>query len=1134
MNERIWGRWDAQGEFSSGFRSGQVRLAGHDIEATPEKEACIPFVPVEVWKNVVARGPLDVRLGIRLAQGTAQPITVRTEIALRQSAVKLPAFGLDTAGTTGVAVIENAIVKLNRVAGRAIGGEIETSGTLDFSRQAPLFELSLKLDRVHVADSPQIWQLDRLGLRGGLMSGNARVRATLGRDNVDLTGTTGDAEIKETMLQGFPVKSVRLVMRAEGAELHYETKIDSRVASENRAIDQMGQVPPPGSVPARTPPKPVGPTVRLPRSFTTEIDLEDVELTTLVARAALLRIKLPSDLAGRFSLKARATIPLGNLRDVKAYVIHGRASLAGASIAGVDVGRASARLDLDDGILEMTEFEGVLVNLPDGGCRNQPEPAEPIALNRPLPKGGFRGGLRAEISPPGRLLAHLEAVQLPLGELLAPVLPRPTPVAGLVSLDVKAESAIDSLTDPRAWKAGGRLDGAHITHGTATLDSLSARFSLDGGTLAIPELAAKLAGRPLEARLHAQLHAPYSYDGEINIGDWNLDELLALIPSAPQPSPVGGQFAIRADARGTLVPWTVETRGEGRLSKFRVGPAPLGEVPFRWTTEAEEIVVQQIVARPFGGQLLADARVPRRPGRSVEASVSLIGIDAAQLSAAMPEWDLKMAGMANLRVSISAPTERKADVPALLADATLSSPDLTVQGIPAREGHGTLSMREGVLTYEVRTDALDARIRLRGEVLLAKALGDRGSSQAQLQAGWFSVEDILRAQGAKGPGADFKGTGAVSARVSMPRDQAQSWAHAAGEVRGLRWKNLPIGNLKGNAVVTPTYWQVKSLSGDVLGSPIHGELWREARVAGTPRLGGKVKFERIELSKLGAFLSGRARDRDINGYASVCVVGHQEKATAEIRIEQAKIFDVPLAELHVPVELGYEAGSGVGSVQFRQSTARLAGGLIRCDAHIRFGSIQSCDADLSLSNVDLGAFKWINTNDKPPATGKVSGRIKLDELDPVRMERTRGKVHLDLTDASLFELPVFSQIDHFLGSQVGGIFEAGELDLTIAGGKFRIDKLALAGRLIQLRARGTIGFQGALDLEVLVKSNHVLQQAGRAVASTMLGMGRQSRRDDVKVLETSNPLSNGPVKLRISGTFKDTQVSADPTISWIE
>ena len=915
-NERTWGRWDARGEFSSGFKRGQVCLAGHDIEATPEKEACIPFVPVAVWKNVLARGPLDVHLDVQLAQDTAQPVAVRTEIALRQSALTLPVFGLDATGTTGSVVIENGIVKLNRVAGRAIGGNIETSGTLDFSRQPPQFDLSLTLDRVHVADSPRTWQLDRMGLSGGLMSGKSRVRATLVPGGVDLTGTTGDAEIKGAMMQGFPVKSLHLVMRAEGTDLHYEARNGSRVAREDPAVDRIGPVPPQEKVPAQTPPKRVGPTVRLPRSFSTEIDLEDVELKTLVARAALLRIKLPSDLAGRFSLKVRAAIPLGDLRDVKAYVIHGRASLAGASIAGVDVAHASARLDLDDGILEMTDFQGVLVNLPDGGGDNRPEPVEPIAPNRPLPEGGFRGGLRAELSPPGRLLAHLEADQLPLGELVAPVLPRPTPVSGLVSVVAKADAAINALTDPKAWKATGRLDGAHITHGTATLDSLSARFSLDGGTLAIPELTAQLAGRPLEARLNAQLHAPYGYDGEINVGDWSLDELLALIPTAPRPAPVGGQFAVRADARGTLVPWTVETRGEGRLSKFRAGPVPLGDLPFRWTTAPEEIVVDRIVARPFGGQLVAHARVPSGPGRSAEAWIDLIGIDAAQLSAAMPEKDLKMAGIANLRVSVAAPTERKPDAPALSADAILSSPDLTVQGIPAREGHGTLSIRESVLTYEVRTDALDSRIRLRGDVLLANALGGGGSSQAQLQAGWFSVEDILKAQGVTGPVANFQGTAAVSARVSVPRDPTQSRAHAVGEVRGLRWRNIPLGNVRGDAVVTPTHWEVKPLTGDLLGSPIQGDLWREAGVAGPPRLGGKLKFERIDLAKLGAFLPGRANDQDFRGYASVSLEGHQEKATAEIRIEHAKIFDIPVADLHVPAELGYEAGSGLGSYRF--------------------------------------------------------------------------------------------------------------------------------------------------------------------------------------------------------------------------
>jgi translocation and assembly module TamB len=1133
-----WGRWDARGEFSPGFRTGHVRLAGRGIEATPEKEACLPFVPVEVWKNVAARGPLDVRLDVRLTPGTPQPFAVRTEITLRRSAVTLPNLGLDAAAATGTVAIEDGVVTLDRVAGRALGGDVETAGTLDFSRQPPRLDLLLGLDRVRVADSPRAWQLDRTGLSGGLMSGKARVRAALTPDTIDLTGTTGDAQIHEATLQGLPVKSLRLVLRAEGADLHYETEAgtppDPRADGDNPAVDRVADAPSGGGDPSRTPPSRVGHGIQLPRSFSTVIDLEGVELSTIAARAALLRIRLPIDLAGRFSLKARATIPLGALTDVKAYLIHGRATLEGASVAGVDVGHASAAFDLADGTLELTEFQGRLVNLPDGGGDRRPDPADPIAQDQPLPKGGFRGGLRAELSPAGRRVAQFEADALPLGELAAPVLPRPTPLSGLVSVELKADAAVDSLTDPRAWKAIGRLQGARIAHRSATLDSLAARFSLEGGRLAIPELTAKLAGRPLESRLNAELIAPYGYDGEIKVGNWSLDDLLTLVPGVPQPSPVGGRFTIRADARGTLAPWSIETRGEGHLAKFRAGPIPLGDVPFRWTTGPGEVVVDRIVARPFGGRLEAHARVPRGPGHSAEARINLTGFDASRLAAAMPGRDLKMAGIADIRVTISAQTEPRAGSPSLEAEATLDSTNLTVQGVPARTGHGSLSIREGVVTYEVETDARDSRVRLGGEARLATAPGGGGASQAHVQAGWFSLEDIVKARGLTGLAAGLKGTCAFSARVTAPQDPARRSAHAVGEARGLRWRDIPLGGLKADAVVAPDRWQVRSLSGNLLGSPIHGQFWRDAGGPGPPLLGGRVTLERIELARLAAFLPGHGHAQDFRGHASLSLEGHRDKATAEIRVVEANLFGFPLSELHVPAEIAHESGSGAWTVHIRRSSANLAGGLIGGEALVHFGARQGGHAELSLNNVDLKAFRWINANDRRPTTGKVSGKVKIDELDTARVERTRGRAHLDLTDASLFELPVFRQVDQFLGSELGGIFESGELDATIVGGQFKVDRLALAGRLIQVRARGTVGFDGALDLDVLVKRNQVLSQAGRAVASTILDGGSSTRGGDSKVLETSKPLANGPVKLRISGTFQDTRVVADPTMTFVE
>jgi translocation and assembly module TamB len=259
-----------------------------------------------------------------------------------------------------------------------------------------------------------------------------------------------------------------------------------------------------------------------------------------------------------------------------------------------------------------------------------------------------------------------------------------------------------------------------------------------------------------------------------------------------------------------------------------------------------------------------------------------------------------------------------------------------------------------------------------------------------------------------------------------------------------------------------------------------------------------------------------------------------EKAKAEVRVEQAQVFGLRLADLYIPAEFLFAPGSGVATLQIRQSTVRVAGGQVRGDVRLHCGAYQDFRTDLQLTNLDLKAFPWLSQDDRRPATGRISGRVKLESPASARPGAMRGKVHLDLANASLFELPVFRQVNQFLGSEQGGIFEAGELDLTLAGAAISIDQLALVGRLIQLRARGTIGFDSQLDLEVILKTNQVIPQAGRAVVAAMLGRGLGPRGDDATILRTSNPLAHGPVKLRISGSLAEPKITADASIDFTD
>ncbi|HEX8199881.1 MAG TPA: YdbH domain-containing protein, partial [Isosphaeraceae bacterium] len=569
-------------------------------------------------------------------------------------------------------------------------------------------------------------------------------------------------------------------------------------------------------------PRPGGGGLILPRTISTEIEFEDVDLNQLLARVQAMGIRVPVPLAGRLTLKAKATIPLGALRDVKEYAFNGEATLKGASIAGVDLGLVAARLVLDKGVLDLSDFRGRLVDRPAGGAANPPEATEPVPAEGPLPPGGFRGQLHAEISPPGKLTARFEGRELPVGELAAPALPQPTPLSGLVTVDVRADGSVATLADPKAWTASGHLESVRISYRQTTLDAVSTSVSLKEGRLDVPDLAAKLAGHPLTAKLTAELAAPYAFDGHLDVADWSLADVLAFVPSAPRPAPIAGRLTARAQASGTLAPMKLQTGGEGRIAEFRAGPVPLGEVPFRWATEGDTVVISGVEAQPFGGKVTAEARVPATGGgRPAQGSATVTGIDTARLAALVPDGGLTLTGTASGKVDFAIPTAGEPGGSAVQANVQLAAPDLTVQGIPAQGVAASLWVRQGVLNYEILAESLGGKIRFKGDVPLgaAAAEGQAAVLNAQVQAVAFRLEDLWRILKVTGTPSHLGGLGALDANIRTAlRDPRALSANGVVEVRNLRWgEHFPLGRVRGTVVLTPSAWQVESFTGELLG-----------------------------------------------------------------------------------------------------------------------------------------------------------------------------------------------------------------------------------------------------------------------------------------------------------------------------
>ncbi len=1134
-DDPTWGRWTVRGRFDAGFKTGAARLAsGSGFASTPELTARVPFVPPEVWQNVAPTGPIDVAVTVDLAEGAAKPFRVRTELTFRGATAALPSLGIVADGTTGRIAVDDGLVRLDGLSGRSLAGTIAATGTLDFRGPVPRFDIALDLDKIDVTKAPASWQFGEVGASGRL-TGKAHLLVAMGPGGPDLTGSSGEAIIEGAVLQGIPIKSLRLAMRAAGTDLKFET------GGAEKASDRppVGWAPPtfPRSrwwaeptllvaIQAPAAQKPAAPRFRLPQSITTQIELEDVDLATVLARLRVLtRITPPVPMAGKLSLKADATIPLGHLGDLKDYTIRGTATLKGATIGAVDLGRLSSRFALDKGVLDLDDLNGQLVERPEGTAKSPP-PASPAAKpDAPLAAGGFRGTLHAELSPPGKLTARFEARDLPLSELAAPFFPVPTPVGGRLSASLDASGDLAHLQDPRAWSAHGRVESDQVRYRDAMLDAVATTFAIGGGRLSLPDLAAKLGGNPLRAKLALDMAGARAFEGEADVEGWAIERALAMIPGAPRTAPASGIVDGRVAFRGTLRPIAFTSDGRVTIRGAAVESIPLGDVSADWETRGGEVVVKEFRARPFSGSLTGRATIPATPKGTVRVEATFADIRTDQLADALTRGQIQLTGTAGGKLSATIPADPKG----LAVDLSLQAPAMTVQGVPAGTVAATIRGKGETIDYEVTADGSAGKVRFKGSVPLGGPAPEKAAN-AEIQAWGFGPADVARLLGVDGFPPALKGRAAIDANLrAREPDVGRLAAHGFVEIRDLRWDDeFPIGNLRGVALRSADAWRIDSIRGDLVGGVAQGSAWGRTPAGGPRSSGFELETDRASLSRLLALAPPLAKRAD--GYGTLRLAGRVGEAldmNAELTVTTARLAGVPIADLRIPAEFVYQPAEGRGTLQARRWTARVAGGRAQGTGWLRVGPDTSFSAEVELADVDVESLMRIGTTEARPGSGKVNGHLSIGGPDPARPKSYRGQVRLGLHDASIGDIPVIRALDRFLGAAQGGAFEAGHLRATIADGRLLVDDLRLEGRVLQIHATGAVSFAGAVDLTVLVNTNQIIPQTGEALASLIPGLRSATGRDEESRLRVANYLSNRLLKFRVGGTVANPNVALD-------
>ncbi|HEV3166045.1 MAG TPA: AsmA-like C-terminal region-containing protein, partial [Isosphaeraceae bacterium] len=842
-------------------------------------------------------------------------------------------------------------------------------------------------------------------------------------------------------------------------------------------------------------------------------------------------VKLPEELAGRLSMQAKGVIPLRALSQPHQYVVHGQAVVNEAVAAGLSLGRLATRLDLDEGTLVLTELRGRLADKSKGAAAAATEQEEPVPAEGPLPVGSYRGELRADLAEAGgRLTTTVEAHRLPAGALAELALPKSVSLAGRISATARAEALVASAGDPMSWTAKGRAESDRLAYFRGTeadpvvAESVATSIALEEGRLVLTDLSAKLGEQPLRAQLEVGLASPHPFTARCEAVDANLSDLIALVPGAPAESPVSGALTAQVEAQGTVAPWQFTTHGTGRVDALRAGPVPIGAVPFRWTTADDAILFTPIEARPFGGRIVGQVRVNEMGRGSIEGSAQLTGIDTEQLTKSVPRAGLAFTGKADGRATFTIPASGKP----LEARVHLSAPKLTAQGMPAESLRIEMLADRGKLTYDVFADSLGGTVRFQGSAPLDVEPA-RSIANAKLKVEGFSLAQLWQAVNRTGPLARLDGTGTLDASLHTPLAAFALRATGVAEFQDLHWGGqYPLGHIRGVFAMTPQLWRVEPLTGHLLGGPSQGAIWGDTPAQGPHHLGFDLAVDRASLSQALGMLP--TISRHISGFGTLRMAGRFDEAlhaTAELHVANAKAYGLPLTSLHVPAELTVMEGSGNGTLHLHRWSARLAGGHLTGDGHFRIGEDRAFRAEILLDDLELETLARIETDARRPASGKVSGRIDLTGPNPADLKKLKGKVVLDLDDAAVVELPVFKEIDRFLGAARGGVFEDGDIVGTISNGQLMIDELTLEGRAVQLIGSGTVGFDGQLNLVMVVNTTQIISETGQALVSLIPGLRDGRGRGSARM---ASYFSNRLLKFRVGGTLRSPSVNLDPSI----
>ncbi|HEY1189939.1 MAG TPA: AsmA-like C-terminal region-containing protein, partial [Gemmata sp.] len=1098
VDDPKWSKWSLSGDIAQDGSAGEVRFETEDGPLTMDRLESVPFVPPSVWKSVKPDGRGAV--AVRLWTDAAHEVRYSVDIRPKGASLTLPDASATLTNVTGLIGLTGAKVKLVGTKAELAGGTLAVDGQADFGPEPTVAHIKASAANLDLNRLPADWKLPR-DIEGKL-KGTADIALKIYADGRIEPSGGGEGAITDVLIQ-LPKGSIKsddipIHLRTQGNQLQFQKMKagTSRARPSHepiRTAARQDKKPADPPAPKKEPPAKSGSEPVLDAT----IRFRDISISELLNK---LDVKLSYKISGKVTAEATIAVAVTQSVSQSAYKFTGKITSPALTLEGLTIRDVSANMTYQDGKFALTELVGKIDQPGKGGA----------------PPGTFRGTVNAAIDPPGDVAAALTIDQIPVGEVLKALPGFALGVDGTVSGRVAMKAPYKTLSDPASWSGSGDVTSTELVVEGRHAKDIKLSAKVDAGVATLNEAKVTIEGIPVTAEATVGLAGKYAFSATVKTTGTSVTDLRKLVPEAQLPAPVEGVLETDTRISGTIAPLTYTAKGSITASKLTLAKSSANHIQLKWELTPDKLVVSDLKANAFGGSVTGSADVPFAADKAGAFGVDFKDLDAAEATALVPDFPVKIAGKVSGKVGGQIPPAKEGQSRVGNIDLDLTAPKLTVQGVPAERLVGKAALKGGAVEYALEGKTLGGSFELKGRYPGAtkdKAPADAGKEEKGLFR--LTGVDLSRLAG----GLGFDALKPLRGRLDLNFSFENDLSSGSGRITltRLEWGGASVSQeVIGVLVLRDGVFQLSDVTGRVAG----GEL----------RARGQVRLEQVQRNYFTIALTGAdakkllapfgADTKDlIDGPVSVTVharLGSEMRGSGTIALPRGSVSGVQVADLRVPFTFASAAG-GYGRLAIREASVNAGSGRALAELTVDWGSEARLDGQIRFVDVPIRTVAPSLGENALFGNGRITGRFDLKGSRVQSVNDINGTLIATLSNTSVKEIPILQQITPFLNTTgLTKPFQSGDVRGSLSNGVFRVQRLALANPAAQLFAEGTITLSGRIDMNVVAHTGTI----GPDVRGLRLFGLRVPAFGPVPITlirDVSDFLSNRTVRLSITG-----------------